>query len=345
MIYLRDYGLEGKYCNQDNLVGRIIYSNKQHYKVITEQGEFPAVLKGSVFFHTIYDSDLPIVGDFVLLKEIDPGERYLIEKVLERKSKINRANHEKLIKEQLIAVNVDIVFVCISANQNFNLNRLERYLYAVMQDHIQVIAVLTKADLAEDSNTLAEQIALRCPMVKVLQLSMFDEASIDQVRQYIPKGITAVLIGSSGVGKSTLINLLMHSAVMKTKEINQKYDKGMHTTTSRHLIKLPDGGCIIDTPGMRTLKLWDHTSETSFFQEIQEVALQCRFSDCTHTIEMGCAVLQAVEDGSISQLQLTNYHKLLKEQRYVQRSMNTAYYKERREKIKRMEIARRNSKK
>lgn len=345
MIQLSDFGLEEKYWEDEAFIGRIIYSNKQYYKVITSRGEFPAILKGSAFYRAVYDADLPVVGDFVQLREIDQGERYLIEKTLERKSKINRGNHDKLMKEQLIAVNVDIVFVCISANQNFNLNRLERYLYAAMQEQLRVIAVLTKADLAENSNALVEQITARFPMVETLKLSMYDASSIDQLRSYLHKGITAVLMGSSGVGKSTLINLLAKQDVMKTSAVNEKHDKGMHTTTSRHLIKLPEGGCIIDTPGMRTLKLWDHTDETTFFQEIQELAKQCKYHDCTHTIEVDCAVLQAIEQGILSEEQLGNYQKLMREQRFRERTMRSGYYKERREKTKAIETAKWNSKK
>ena len=219
-------------------------------------------------------------------------------------------------KEQLMAANLDYAFLVMSLNDNFNLNRAVRYAATVLQEGIQPVAVLTKADLCEDVESLKMQFKQMLPQIKVHAVSALTGDGMDELNEYLQPGITIAFLGSSGVGKSTLVNALAGTEVMKTGGIREKDAKGRHTTTYRNMIELPSGMIVIDTPGMREIGLCDvDEGLDDTFEDIAELAMNCRFRDCTHTNEPRCAVRQAIEDGSLSQERFELYRSLHEESR------------------------------
>lgn len=317
MINLEDYGLTPyfkKYSNEyrDLIVARVIAQHKNSYSVVTENGIVLAALSGR-YLHTIEQGFYPVVGDFVMM--VSDGTTSVIHHLLKRKSLIARKKAgTQLSRAQLIAANVDTVFICTSLNSEFNESRLERYLSLVWSSGATPIVVLTKGDLAEDpwaQESIAQRIAIG---VDILITSLDNPNSMDRLLGYVALGDTAVFAGSSGVGKTTLINHLMGQTVGAIGDIQDK-GQGRHTTTSRELFLLKNGGCLIDTPGMRELGV-DFAEVERTFSDIEAFSEQCRFRDCTHNNEPGCAVLIAIENGSLEPRRLESYRKLKKEVRY-----------------------------
>jgi ribosome biogenesis GTPase len=307
------------------LPGRVIEQRREQYTVLTEQGEVTALLKGAFLHEAVIRSDLPCVGDFVLLQYNESGVS-LITGLLPRHSKFSRTDysghgyaHIKAYREQIIAVNFDYVFILSSLNQDYNVNRIMRYLMQAQQSGGQPVVLLTKADLVENySNPLAEvkQIAADVPVHAV---SSRTGLGLDELDEYLQPGKTVVFLGMSGVGKSSLLNILMNQEVMAVKTIREDDSRGRHTTTHRQLFKLPSGAMVIDTPGMRELGIIASDEEfNGGFADIEELFTQCRFSDCRHTAEPGCAVLDAVERGDIPQVRWKNYQKLKREALYTE---------------------------
>ena len=242
------------------------------------------------------------------------GELTVIHRVLRRKSLFVRRAVGVSGQAQPVASNVDVAFLCMSLNQNFSLNRMERYLSIAWDSGATPVIVLTKADLCEDLAQAVSQVEAISCFSDILTLSMFDEDIRDKFAPYFFKGQTCALIGSSGVGKSTLINCLLGAQAISTQEIG-KGDKGRHTTTGREMFPCPLGGVVIDTPGMREMGA-ESADLSQTFGEIEDLARHCRFRDCTHTNEPGCAVLAAVEQGRLDQRRLDSYRKLEHESSY-----------------------------
>lgn len=242
------------------------------------------------------NDEFPVVGDWVMLGE---GED-IIEEILPRKTKLSRKEAGSRITEQVLASNIDYVFIVSSLNDDFNIARLERYLTMVYESGAMPVFVLTKADIGEDIDTKVSELEDISFGVPIHTVSIEDEASLAFFKTYFEKGNTIALVGSSGVGKSTLINKLLGREVLKTADIRDDDDKGRHTTTHRELFCL-DKGAIIDTPGMRELQLWSGDLSNTF-EDIEELALKCRFSDCSHQNEPGCAVRNAMEIGQLSEV-------------------------------------------
>lgn len=295
-------------------VGRVSAQYKDLYRVITETGEVLAEVSGKLRFNAAALSDFPAVGDFVLLDRTDTVEgRAIIHHVLRRKSAFIRKAAGTGNSEQVVASNIDTVFICMSLNSDFNLRRLERYLAIAWSSGALPIVTLTKADLCDDvaaKTAAAESVAIGA---EILVTSSLADASHEQILPHLKCGSTAAFIGSSGVGKSTLINRLAGTEFATNGLRND--DKGRHTTTRRELITLTNGALVIDTPGMRELGL--ETADLSkSFADIDELSQQCRFRDCTHTHETGCAVQQAITDGILAADRLASYQKLQKEVRY-----------------------------
>ncbi|MDL2289367.1 ribosome small subunit-dependent GTPase A [Clostridia bacterium OttesenSCG-928-F22] len=295
--------------------GRVFSQEKGLYKVMCENGEVDAEISGKLRFEATKASDFPAVGDFVLLDRLNnTGGNAIIHDVFARKSVFIRKAAGTSNEEQVVASNIDTVFICMSLNQDFNLRRLERYLSIAWDSGATPVIVLTKADLCEEVAVRLEEVRAVAFGVDVLVTSAIEEDGYLQVAQYISAGKTAAFIGSSGVGKSTLINCLLGADRQDTKGLRND-DKGRHTTTKRELFILANGGMVIDTPGMRELGL-ESVDLQRTFADVEELALGCKFTDCTHTSEPGCCIQKAVEEGVLSQERLLSYKKLKKEAKY-----------------------------
>ena len=317
---MENIGLSQRFITESALypgyyTGRIVSQYKDLYKAATEQGEVTAEISGKFRFDTKKISDYPAVGDFVMLDRKDnTGGNAIIHQVLTRKSAFIRKAAGTTNAEQVVAANIDTVFICMSLNNDYNLRRVERYLGIAWDSGANPVIVLTKADLCEQlDHKLLELETVACG-VEVLVTSSLTAGGCLPVRKYLHSGKTIAFIGSSGVGKSTLINTLSGREILQTHTIGD-HDRGRHTTTRRELIAIPDGGVVIDTPGMRELGL-ESADLAKAFADIDDLSARCRFHDCTHIREPGCAVQQAINDGLLPAERLASYVKLKKEAKY-----------------------------
>jgi ribosome biogenesis GTPase len=293
----------------------VVSQYKDLYKLVTDVGECLAEISGKFRYEVTGLSEYPAVGDFVLVDRIQGNSgNAIIHRVLTRKSVFERTAVGDEHQTQVVAANIDTVFICMSLNNDYNLNRLERYLAVAWKSGATPVVVLTKADLCEDLPSVLIEISAVAPGTDVVATSSCDLASCDKLLPWLQPGMTASFIGSSGVGKSTLINRLMGEEILTTSEIRQD-DKGRHTTTRRELRILPQGGIVIDTPGMRELGV-ESVDLSKSFADIDDLASKCRFRDCTHSAEPDCAVRQALEAGTLSLRRLESYQKLKREARY-----------------------------
>ncbi|HWQ80578.1 MAG TPA: ribosome small subunit-dependent GTPase A [Anaerovoracaceae bacterium] len=312
------YGLSDRFAQEATLYeglypARVTEQHRDLYKVAGEKGELQAGVSGSFIYRANDNSDFPAVGDWVMIDRTDAeAGNAVIHHVLTRKSAFERKAAGTGNDIQIIAANIDIVFICMSLNADFNLRRLERYLAIAWNSMASPVIVLTKADLCNDLDQRLAELAKVSVGTDMVVCTSREEAGYEEVRSYIKEGKTIAFIGSSGVGKSTLINRLMGSDILLTKEIREDDDRGRHTTTHRQLLVLPDGGIVIDTPGMRELQL-DSANLGRAFEDVEELAEQCRYRDCSHTSEPGCAVRKAVEEGALPEERLNSYRKLQKE--------------------------------
>ncbi len=297
-------------------VGRIATHSNGIYKILSVKGEFQSELAGKFYYHTEVARDFPCVGDWVIFEPLYPEAKGIIHRVLERKSLLSRHVAGVKQEEQLMAANLDIVFLVNGLNE-FNLRRMERYLIQVYESGAMPVFILTKRDLCEDVDEKikgVEEIAWGVPIIVMDTRS----DSLEPILEFLVEGKTGALIGSSGVGKSTLINRLLGNDVQKTQGIREEDAKGRHTTTHRELFLLPAGGVIIDTPGMRELQLWSgEESASETFQDIVALSQQCRFRDCRHHREPGCAIKEAIENKQLSLERYNSYQKLQREMKFL----------------------------
>ncbi len=295
--------------------GRVIAQYKDLYKVATAKTELMAEISGKLRYSSDVLSDYPAVGDFVMLdRDGDQSGNAIIHNILSRKSVFIRRAAGTANDVQVVAANIDTVFICMSLNNDFNLRRLERYLAIAWDSGAVPVIVLTKSDLCNDLPVKLAEVADIAMGVDVLVTTSMTGDGYQSILTYIKPGQTVAFMGSSGVGKSTLINRLLGEDAIATREIRND-DKGRHTTTTRELFVIPSGGAVIDTPGMRELGV-ESVNLSKTFADIDELAAQCRFNDCRHESEPGCAVRKAIEAGLIDEERLTSYNKLKKEAKY-----------------------------
>lgn len=289
-------------------LGRVTSVHRSRSTVVCESGE--RVVELSLALQKSTPMDRPTVGDWVVLDE----SHCRIERVLERKSLFKRLGAGKDNDIQPIAANIDVLFIVTSCNEEFKESRLERYLALCVEAGATPVIVLTKADLVEDADVLVQRARSVQAGVPVETANALDPASLDGVRAWIGRTTTVALVGSSGVGKSTLLNSLAGQALAATGDVREQDKKGRHTTTHRELHMLPAGGLLIDVPGMRELRVAElDQSIDSVFADIQLLATQCRFADCGHEAEPGCAVRQAIQNNELDDRRLANYRKLQRE--------------------------------
>lgn len=319
---MKKYGLSDRFSAQASMfdglcVGRVILQEKGFYRIVSENGERFAEVSGKFRYNASIVSDYPAVGDFVMLDMNEQGTKAVIHSVLERKSCFIRKAAGESRQEQVVAANIDIVFICMSLNNDYNIRRLERYLSIGWDSGAIPVIVLTKADLCSDLAEKLAEVKNLSVGADVLVTGYADARGYSQVRSYISEGKTAAFIGSSGVGKSTLINYLLGKEYFNTNGLRND-DKGRHTTTHRELVLLPDGGMVIDTPGMRELGIWNSENGIdSTFADIEELAKLCRFRNCTHSGEDRCAVCDAIKNGILSVERWQSYKKLKLEAAYA----------------------------
>lgn len=310
---LEEFRIEQKLDNFE--IGRVIAEHKERYIVKTTIAELEAEITGNLRFSTASREDFPAVGDWVALTTYD-SDSAIIHKILPRFSIIKRQAVGQFGEIQIIATNIDYAFLIQAADRDFNINRLERYLTICYSSKVSPIILLNKTDLVDEQkiNEILNSIKIRIKEVPIIAISNETQVGYETIKKLIEKGKTYCMLGSSGVGKSTLLNNLSGRNIMKTDLISQSTSKGRHVTSHRELIVLENGGILVDNPGMREVGIADTTEglETTF-DKIISLSQKCKFKDCTHTNETGCSVLEAIDKGEIEKSSYENYLRLERE--------------------------------
>jgi ribosome biogenesis GTPase / thiamine phosphate phosphatase len=304
---------EAKGCG----VGRVAIRRKGHYLLYTVDGELRGEIAGSMHYAARGTDEYPAVGDWVVFKQKVGKDLASIVAVLPRRSAFSRKVTGSKTDAQVLAANIDLVFCVNGLDTPLNMRRLERYLVVASESGARPVVILNKSDLCEDLAGVVDEAHRAAAGVPIVVMSAVRDTDFPFIREYLSDGITGALLGPSGVGKSTIINRLLGSEYMPTRDVRDDDLKGRHTTSHRELVILPSGGMLIDTPGMRELQLWAGSEGiTETFSDIEEIAAGCRFRDCRHEQEPGCAVLQAIEEGELDPPRFENYQKMLGELAY-----------------------------
>jgi ribosome biogenesis GTPase / thiamine phosphate phosphatase len=316
----------------DCSVARVTRVDKDRYLVRNEHGEVQAEPTGKLLFSADSSQELPCVGDWVLVQYHNDGTLAIIHDILPRKTFLRRKAAGDNVDYQMIASNVDVAFIMQSCDLNFNLRRLERYLVMVNEGHVEPVLLLSKSDLVGTEDLEKKMSDVRDARIDatIITCSSNTETGLENVRRTLQRGKTYCLLGSSGVGKTTLLNHLLGYEAFETNPVREKDSRGRHTTSRRQMTVLDSGALLVDTPGMKELGLMGvGASVDDSFSDIHELSKDCRFKDCTHTVEAGCAILGAVRKGSLAEARYQSYMKLIKESRFHEMT-----YVERRKKDK-----------
>lgn len=316
-----------KLHSEDFSVARVISEHKGLYEILNENGRFSAKITGKQMLKASSREDYPAVGDWVLINEINQGQA-VIQGILPRKTIIKRSYGDKnrmgsKTNIQIIGTNIDVAFVVESVDRDYNLNRFERYFAINKEQGIKSVIILNKVDLISKENLdlMISQIKKRFSDVDIILTSTANNQGLEELKLYIEKRKTYCFLGSSGVGKSSLINKLIEEDVIKTGEISEYTGRGKHTTTSREMYFLKNKGMVIDNPGIREVGMTDtNNGLDDVFNEIAELEKYCKYKDCSHTNEPGCAVLKAIKEGCLNRDKYDNYINLKKEAEYYEMS-------------------------
>lgn len=311
------------YRKEGFTVGRVAIEHRNTYVLYGEHGELSAEVTGKLRYQAAESTDFPAVGDWVVIRVRDSEKRATIHGILPRKSKFSRKSVGAKTEEQIVATNVDTVFLVSGLDGDFNPRRIERYLITAWNSGANPVIILNKADLCDCVEQCVAEVEALALGVPIVVLSASTSQGLDGLKPYLQSGQTVALLGSSGVGKSTITNQLIGTDVQTVQAVRKGDNRGKHTTTYRELILLPTGGLIVDTPGMRELQVWsgdEGLQET--FADIEMFVQQCRFRNCQHEREPGCAVQQALNEGTLDYRRFLNYQKLQKELNYLVRKQD-----------------------
>ncbi|OGC92873.1 MAG: ribosome small subunit-dependent GTPase A [candidate division Zixibacteria bacterium RBG_16_53_22] len=309
----------GSYKQNGLIPARISQQHKTIYLALCEHGEITAEVAGRVHHGAAGPADYPTVGDWVAISYLPDERKGIIQALLPRKSAFVRNVAGEETARQVVASNIDTIFIVNGLDGDYNLRRIERYLAMAWESGAVPVIILNKADLCENIDEKVSEVESPAIGVPVHAISATRGQGLDIIRAYLSPGTTAALLGSSGVGKSCIINKLLGEERLRVNEVREWDSRGRHTTTYRQMLVLPEGGIIIDTPGMRLIKLWgDEDSVGRAFEDIEELGALCRFRDCEHMSEPGCAVQVALVNGSLDRKRYESYLKLKKELRYLE---------------------------
>ena len=320
--------------------GRVFLQHNRIYMLYTAAGETQAEVTGRLRFNARGAEDFPAVGDWVAIRRTAGEAKAKIHEVLPRRSKFSRKAAGRETEEQIVAANVDTVFLVMGLDNDYNPRRAERYLIMAWESGAQPVVVLNKADLVEDAEELRGEIEAIAPGAPVHFLSAKRGEGVEQLMPYLTRGRTVALMGSSGVGKSTIVNRLLGEEVQRTQDVRLGDERGRHTTTHRELFMLDGGGLVLDTPGMRELQLL--VSERGLretFEDIEAIAGECRFGDCSHVSEPGCAIRAALESGALDAERYANYRKMGAEMRHTATLQDQRKSQEEKARVKRVQRA------
>ena len=313
---------------------RVVLEHTHIYRVATAEREFLARVSGRLRHQAGSRPDYPAVGDWIVVEPVDDGDAR-IHAVLPRFSRFSRRAAGDATEEQIVATNIDVVFLVGGLDGDFNPRRLERYLVVAWESGATPVIVLNKADLVEDPARHVAEVQASAPGVTVHAVSAKHPETLDALRAHLGRGRTAALLGSSGVGKSTIVNCLVGHDLLRTRDVRISDSRGRHATTARQLVVLDDAGILIDTPGMRELQLWDAGEALGdAFADVTELAANCRFRDCRHVSEPGCAVRAAVALGELSGVRFESFGKLSAERAHQQRQLDDRAMLEEKRRIK-----------